>query len=108
MDNCLFCKIIKKEIPATIIFENENLLVFKDIQPQANKHLLAIPKTHHKDFIDFSRSDKFQGFFDEVASFAKELGEFRLVSNCGEKAGQTVFHVHFHLLADEKLGSFGR
>lgn len=108
MDNCLFCKIIKKEIPAKIAFESDSIMVFEDINPQANKHLLAIPKTHHRDFIEFSHSDEFQGFFNEVAEFAKELGEFRLVSNCGEKAGQTVFHVHFHLLADEKLGSFGR
>jgi len=108
MDNCLFCKIIKKEIPANVIFENDQILIFEDINPQAKKHLLAIPKKHYKDYLDFSRADEFEGFFSEVADFAKELGDFRLVSNCGERSGQTVFHVHFHLLSDEKLGSFGR
>ena len=108
MSDCLFCKIINKEIPADIQYESDSILIFKDIAPQAKIHYLAIPKKHYKDYLEFSQAEEFSGFFSEVAEFAKTLGEFRLVSNCGAKAGQSVFHIHFHILSGEQLGSFGR
>ena len=108
MSDCLFCKIINKEIPGDIQYESDNILIFKDIAPQAKIHYLAIPKKHYKDYLEFSQADEFASFFSEVAEFSKSLGEFRLVSNCGAKAGQSVFHVHFHILSGEQLGSFGK
>lgn len=109
---CLFCKIIKKEIPAQIIYESDKTLIFKDISPQAKNHLLMIPKNHYQDYLAFSESEDFTGFFKELSLFVKNYkpfeNGFRIVNNCGESAGQTVFHVHFHLIADKKLGSFGK
>lgn len=109
---CLFCQVRDKKIPANIVFENDQMIVFKDIYPQAKIHLLAIPKKHYQDMVEFSGDKTFGSFMEGVAHFAKNdlalKDGFRLVSNIGEIAGQSVFHVHFHLLSDEKLGRFGR
>ena len=108
MQDCIFCKIIRKEIPAEIIFENDHVLVFKDIQPTAPVHLLLIPKKHIPTVLDLEDEDSaLMGEIHLVASqVARELGlenGFRLVVNCNQDAGQVVFHIHFHLIAGRKL-----
>ena len=114
MGECLFCKIIKKEIPSSIVFENEKVIGFKDIFPQAKEHFLFIHKLHTKDLRDLIKKDKSQAqdilcAIDEFLDSSEELAEngFRVVTNSGKNGGQTVFHTHFHLLGGESLKSFG-
>ena len=105
MQDCIFCKIANREIPADIVYENEQVLVFKDVNPAAPVHLLVIPKKHIPTLFDLSEEDS--GILGQVqlvvARVARELnlGEkgFRLVSNCGREAGQVFMHIHYHLLA---------
>ncbi len=104
MNNCIFCKIVKKQIPSDIIKETEQLLVFKDIAPKAKVHYLIIPKKHIKDLTGMLPSDLYLG--SEIFNMAKELSEqsselkdFRLVINNGSSAGQEIFHLHAHFLA---------
>jgi histidine triad (HIT) family protein len=110
VDDCLFCKITRKEIPATVVFEDEELLAFKDIFPQAPVHLLIIPKAHCENLNDLTpQASKALARIPELAvKLAKESSiaqsGYRLLSNCGENAGQTVFHLHFHLLGGKPLG----
>ncbi len=111
-ENCLFCRIIEGKIPSEKVFENENVLGFKDISPMAKIHYLFIHKSHTQDFVDMIDSDPQQVFdiLNAISIFQKEnkdLQSFRLVTNKGELAGQSVFHTHFHLLAGEKLRGFG-
>jgi histidine triad (HIT) family protein len=102
--SCLFCKIAKKEIPAEIVFENERILAFRDINPQAPVHILIIPKRHIPGLNDITQSDSV--LLGEMANIARELAKkenideagYRLVVNCGPNAGQAVAHLHFHLL----------
>ncbi|TGK00235.1 histidine triad nucleotide-binding protein [Leptospira langatensis] len=107
--NCLFCKIIKKEIPAKIEFEDENLLAFYDISPQAPTHLLVIPKKHIVSLDQAEASDKalIGEILFRVSEIAKSLGldkeGFRVVNNSGALGGQTVFHLHFHLLGGRQM-----
>ncbi len=104
MEECIFCKIARKEIPAEIVYEDDNVLAFKDIQPSAPVHILLIPKKHLPTFFDLEESDA--SLIGEVhlaaTKVARKLGledsGFRLVSNCKGDAGQLVFHLHFHLL----------
>lgn len=103
MSDCLFCKIIEKKIPAKIEFEDEKMLVIRDINPQAPHHLLVIPKRHVAKIMDATAADK--ELFGEMVLCAKNVAKrlgveegFRLVFNNGEKAGQSVFHIHLHLL----------
>lgn len=110
MEDCIFCKIINKEIPAEIIYENEFAVVIKDIHPQASVHVLVIPKKHIKDinYIDEMFSADLLGIHLAVKEAAKVLGVsesgYRLISNCGKNAGQSVFHLHYHLIAGSNLG----
>ena len=104
MDDCLFCKIVRGEIPSKKIFEDELVYVFEDIEPTAPIHYLVIPKEHISklDEIDESNSAVIAHIYEVISKLAKELNlkdGFRVVSNCGESAGQSVFHIHFHLLA---------
>ncbi len=103
MDNCLFCKIVRKEIPSEIVFENDEIIAFKDISPQAPVHFLIIPKLHISSPIDIeaSNSNSAGKLIAAAAEIAKKmkLDGYRLVFNCNEIAGQTVFHLHCHLLA---------
>ncbi|KUK41457.1 MAG: Histidine triad (HIT) protein [Clostridia bacterium 62_21] len=105
MEDCIFCKIVRKEIPADIVYEDEQILVFKDINPQAPVHLLLIPKKHISTLFDADAGDEaVLGAIQVAASrVARDLGlherGFRLVTNCQKGAGQLVFHVHYHLLA---------
>ncbi len=107
MDNCLFCKIIKREIPSKIVFESDEVLAFEDISPQAPVHILIIPKIHINSPGEVtSENSRLAGLLTEAAAgIAKDLklSDYRLVMNCGEDAGQSVFHLHMHLLAGRKM-----
>ncbi len=109
MSDCLFCKIRKSEIPADIIFENDDVLAFNDVNPQAPVHLLIIPKKHISTVNDMVDDDQLimGKLFSAAKAIAKQKGVsddgYRLVVNCNEKAGQTVFHIHMHMLADRAL-----
>lgn len=102
MDNCLFCKIAEKKIPADIVFENEELAAFRDINPQAPVHILIIPKEHISTPADINSENSYIAgkMLAAAAEIAKtnKLEGYRLVFNCNESAGQTVFHLHMHLL----------
>jgi histidine triad (HIT) family protein len=104
MSETIFDKIIRKEIPADIVYEDEHCLAFKDVNPQAPIHILIIPKTCIEKVADAMAEDKILlgHILLKAGEIAKDLGvkdAFRLVINNGEKAGQTVFHLHVHLLA---------
>ncbi|MGJ4789061.1 histidine triad nucleotide-binding protein [Leptospira koniambonensis] len=108
-DSCIFCKLINKEIPAKIIFEDENLLAFHDIAPQAPTHVLVIPKKHIVDIDHTSAADK--ALLGEILYRATEIARslglnkegFRIVNNMGVLGGQTVFHLHFHILGGRQM-----
>lgn len=108
MENCLFCKIIAGEIPSTKVFENEDVYAFRDIAPQAPTHILVIPKAHIASAgeITAENSAVVAKCFEAIAQIAKAEkleGGFRVISNCGDDAGQTVHHLHFHILAGKKM-----
>ncbi len=108
MNDCLFCKIIKGEIPSTKVFENDYVYAFKDIDPQAPLHYIFIPKEHiaSADMIDDSNAHLIGEVFKAIAKVAKDenLEEgYRIVNNCGKDAGQTVFHIHFHVMGKRKF-----
>ncbi len=111
MDDCIFCKIINRDIPSDIVYENENVLAFKDITPQMPIHILVIPKKHIESIVDLKDGDEILvgKIFTAINKIAKDTGidktGFRVISNCGEDAGQTVKHLHFHILAGEKMGA---
>ena len=109
MENCLFCKIIKGEIPATKMYEDENMLIFKDIDPKAKNHFLCVPKSHFKLLADMTKeqSEMLKKCFEKIPTLEKDLGlenGYRLVINQGDDAGQTVFHLHIHILSGQKMG----
>lgn len=109
MSDCLFCKIREGEIPADIVFENDDVLAFRDVNPHAPTHLLIIPKKHIATVNDLSADD--ESIMGKLFSVAKVIAAeegvsddgYRLVVNCNEKAGQTVFHIHMHLLAGRSM-----
>ena len=110
MENCLFCKIIKGEIPSTKVYEDDEILAFKDINPMAPVHILIIPKNHidGADMLNSENSAVTAKIFTVAAQLAKELkleNGFRIVTNVGEDGGQTVRHLHFHLLGGQKLNT---
>jgi histidine triad (HIT) family protein len=101
--DCLFCKIISKSVPADIVAENEHVLAFRDINPMASTHILIVPKLHVKNVSELNAEHAV--FINAMLLMAKELAQkfpkqegYRLVINNGEKAGQSVFHLHMHLL----------
>jgi len=103
MEDCIFCKIARKEIPADIRYEDEELIVFPDIKPEAPIHWLVIPKKHLSCLRDGERSEQLLGrIFAKVADIAELAGikedGFRVVVNTGDDGGQTVMHLHAHLL----------
>ena len=107
--SCLFCRIIDKEIPSKIIYENEQVLAFEDTNPQAPTHILVVPKKHISTSLEISGGDnELIGLMFQTANkIAKDRGVaergFRLVMNCNQEAGQTVFHIHLHLLAGRRM-----
>ena len=108
MDKCIFCGIINKEIKSTVVYEDDQILAFNDINPQAPLHVLIIPKKHIEKVSSISESeDILAGKLITAASkIAEKKGfkDYRLVFNCGKEAGQEVFHVHLHLLAGRAFG----
>ena len=108
MNDCLFCKIVKGEIPSTKVYEDELCYVFNDIAPTAPVHFLAIPKEHIASAAEITpeNSAVVAHIFEVIAKLSKDLGMtdgFRVVSNCGESAGQTVHHLHFHVLSGREF-----
>lgn len=107
--DCLFCKIVNGEIPSSKVYEDDTVLAFNDINPEAPVHILIIPKTHITSMadVDESNSAVVAHIFEVAAKIAREKGfndGFRVVSNCGDSAGQTVKHLHFHLMAGREFG----
>lgn len=113
-ENCLFCKILAGAIPSNKIFENDHVMGIVDIAPMAKNHYLFLHRAHTSDICDMSANhpEQLVQVMQAITSFAKqnklEQQGFRVVTNCGPDAGQTVFHTHFHVLFGEKLGRFGR
>ena len=111
MENCIFCKIIAGEIPSPRLYEDDEMIVIKDIEPKAKLHYLCIPKTHFAllDEMDEARADIVKRCFQKIAKIKDELGlagGYRVIINQGENGGQTVHHLHIHLLGGETLGDF--
>ena len=109
MDDCLFCKIIAGDIPSTKVYEDEYVYAFRDINPQAPVHVLVVPKEHITcaDEINESNSIWVARCYEAIAKIAKAEGlvnGYRVINNCGEDGGQTVMHLHFHLLGGTWLG----
>ena len=110
MEDCLFCKIIKGDIPSTKVYEDEFVYAFKDINPEAPVHILVVPKKHIKSMNEIEEIDEnlIGKIFLAIKKIAKEQGVaeqgYRVISNCGKDAGQTVMHLHFHILGGRKLG----
>ncbi|GAA3051659.1 histidine triad nucleotide-binding protein [Actinokineospora globicatena] len=112
MSGCLFCKIIAGEVPATTVYENDDVLAFRDINPQAEVHVLVVPKPHHQDAKDLTATpDLLAAVIDAGAEVAKIEGihdsGYRFVFNTGDDACRTVFHAHLHVLGGEQLSTFG-
>ncbi len=108
--DCLFCRIIKGEIPSTKVYEDDKVLAFRDINPMAPTHILVIPKEHigGVDELNADNCDIVAYIFAKIAEIAKKeglTGGYRVVSNVGEDGGQTVRHLHFHILGGKKLST---
>jgi histidine triad (HIT) family protein len=108
--NCLFCKILAGDIPADIVYESETAIAFRDINPQASTHVLIIPRKHIATINEIAEED--EAIVGSLYSAAREIATaegiaeegYRAVMNCNEGAGQTVFHIHLHLLGGRILG----
>ncbi|WZL74628.1 histidine triad nucleotide-binding protein [Clostridiaceae bacterium 35-E11] len=109
MAECIFCKIVSKEIPAKVVYEDDLIMAFHDIEPQAPAHVVIIPKDHIKsiDHISDIHKDLLGHILLSIKNIAKELGisenGYRIINNCGSLGGQTVDHVHFHLLGGRQM-----
>ena len=107
MSNCLFCKIIVGDIPSTKVYEDEQCVAFYDIDPKAPTHFLVIPKAHISSAATVTpeNSAVVAHIFEVIAQVTKSLGleSYRIVSNIGEQAGQSVFHLHFHVLGGRDM-----
>ena len=108
MNNCLFCKIVAGDIPSTKVYEDETVLAFRDIAPMAPTHILVTPKSHISGVCDVTAENSavVAHIFEVIPTIAKAEGlenGYRVVSNCGSDAGQTVPHLHFHILGGKKL-----
>lgn len=109
MTDCLFCKIRDKEIPADIVFQDDEIVAFKDIHPEAPVHILIIPRQHIAGLLDITEENYY--LTGKMVLAAKKIARmagieksgWRLVFNCGPDAGQAVFHIHLHLLGGRKL-----
>lgn len=110
MSDCIFCKIINGEIPSKKVYEDEYIFAFEDINPQAPKHVLVVPKDHIccANEINEKNSKYVSHIFEKVGEIAKLMGinetGYRIINNCGKEAGQTVFHLHFHILGGADMG----
>ncbi|HEY3086875.1 MAG TPA: histidine triad nucleotide-binding protein [Jatrophihabitantaceae bacterium] len=105
-DDCLFCKIVAGEVPATRVHEDDETLAFADLNPQAPTHVLVIPKRHIADVLELAKDSEAAGALlrgIRATVEAAGLSEFRVVFNTGAQAGQTVFHVHAHVLGGRRM-----
>ena len=110
MEDCIFCKIANKQIDSQLVYEDEKVAAFKDLSPQAPEHILIVPKKHIKNIAELQSDDRelvAHIFVDVIPSLAKKIGVaesgFRVVINTGEEGGQTVNHLHVHLLGGRKM-----
>ena len=107
METCIFCKIIKNEIPSSKVYENDDILAFKDINPQAPVHIIVIPKKHIENILELNDESLLTKIHKAIKEIVREQNldkqGFRLVTNTGEHACQTVKHLHFHILGGDKL-----
>jgi diadenosine tetraphosphate (Ap4A) HIT family hydrolase len=106
--DCIFCKIIAGEIPATKLYEDDDMIIINDIDPKAKNHFLCIPKSHFKLLKDMTenQAQQVKKCLKKIPELEKELGlvnGYRLVINQGDDAGQTVFHLHIHILSGQKM-----
>lgn len=106
-DSCLFCRIVRKEIPATLVLENEHVVAFRDIDPKAPTHILVVPREHVATLDDATDARMLGELLLAASAIARTEGlvdgGYRTVVNCGAGAGQSVFHIHLHLLGGRKL-----
>ena len=109
--DCLFCGIVRGDIPSKKVYEDEQVLAFYDIEPKAPVHILVIPKQHISGASALTEENAgvVAHIYAVIAQIAREqnIGDFRVVTNCGPDAGQTVSHLHFHILAGRVLGEMG-
>lgn len=105
---CIFCKIIDREIPGEKVYEDDKILAFKDINPVAPVHIVIVPKLHIENVNEVSEENSgyIARIFEKIPEIARLQGitSYRIINNCGEDAGQTVMHLHFHLIGGTKLG----
>lgn len=112
--NCIFCKIAAGQIPATLVFEDKDVVAFRDLHPQAKDHILIIPRQHivSMDEITQEHGPLLASIYGAAQTIAQQIGikqsGYRVVTNVGPDSGQSVFHLHFHLLGGEQLGLFGK
>ncbi len=105
---CIFCEIIEGNIPSTKVYEDDKILAFKDINPVAPVHIVVVPKIHIEGANDVSadNSSYIASIFEKIPEIAKSQGidSYRIINNCGEDAGQTVKHIHFHIIGGVNMG----
>ena len=109
MENCIFCKIIAGEIPSNKVYEDEDMLAFRDINPQAKVHVLVVPKSHFATLAEMNaeQAELVKKCFVKISQIAASLGlasGYRLIVNQGKDAGQTVHHLHIHILGGQDMG----
>lgn len=108
MSDCIFCKIANYEVPSTIVYENDNFVAFRDMNPQAPTHVLVVPKQHYENVADDVPAEVLGGLLEAAVEVARITGVdregFRLIMNTGANAGQTVMHLHCHVLGGTKMG----
>lgn len=109
MSDCIFCKIANKEINSEIIYENDNAIAFKDLNPRAKIHFLIIPKKHYETILDINDEATMKDMYKAIKEIAVKYNidekGFRIINNCKEVGGQEVMHMHFHMLGGEKLST---
>jgi histidine triad (HIT) family protein len=110
MNDCVFCKVAAGELPADVIASDDEFVAFHDVQPRAQTHVLVVPRAHHADLDAWlaadGSSDRMLAFVTRIAAQLEVSGRYRLITNVGEDAGQTVPHLHWHILAGPRLPGF--
>ena len=110
MEDCVFCKIIRREIPSKIVYEDDRVIAFNDVNPAAPIHILVVPKKHIATLLEVTEEDSnlISYIYQTINKIAKMQGfaenGFRVIANCGKDSGQEVNHIHFHVLGGKKLG----